>query len=127
MNAATGRRGSLTDGGDVAGGIRVRDDRGQHLVPRAVAGEPGVPLPHRLPRTGPLGQITSGDPTPVALHHALHHLTVIPVRPRRTTHLRLNGSITAHRSARHESPPVRDPAPDAINVRDTSWAVVPTD
>src|SRR5690606_23373202 len=51
------------------------------LVPRPIAAEASVTLPHRLPRPEALGQIAPGDPAAVAIDDALHHGAVIGERP----------------------------------------------
>src|SRR5215213_3381365 len=66
---------------DLAGGVGPGQQRGQDRVPRPVAAEPAVPLPHRLPRPERRRQITPRDPTPIPVQDPLHDLTVITHRP----------------------------------------------
>lgn len=47
---------------DLTGQLGIGLRRGQHPLPRAVGGEAVLPLPRRLPRPEPLGQITARPP-----------------------------------------------------------------
>src|SRR6266540_1927475 len=62
-------------------------DHAQQLVPRAIAREAMIPLPHRLPLPEPPRRITPRHPGPIPEHDALDHLTMIT--PQTTTTHRL--------------------------------------
>src|SRR4051794_19874876 len=66
---------------DLTCGVGVGEQCGEDLVPGPVAAEAAVPPPHRLPRTERRRQVPPGDAAPVAVDHALDHLTVITHRP----------------------------------------------
>lgn len=57
-----------------------RPQMGQDLVAGAVAGEPAVAFPHRLPGTELRGNVPPRDPGPVPVDDSLDHLPVIAKR-----------------------------------------------
>jgi hypothetical protein len=62
-------------------GISLRLDSGQQPIPGAISRESVMPLPHRLPRPKPLGQIPPRNSGAITVHDALDDLTMIPERP----------------------------------------------
>ena len=79
----------------LSGRVSLGDQMGVDLVPGPVRAEPAMPLPHRLPRPEPLWKITPGDPAPMAVHDALHHLPVDRYGLDRPVTCGINGSIRA--------------------------------
>lgn len=106
----------------LTGRVRPHLKVSEQFVPGAISGEPMMPLPHRLPRPEPLGQVTPRDPSPQPIDDPFDHLTVIAKRPATLT---VRGrqqpfdpgprSIIQYRRSRHE----RIIRPEHAHIRET--------
>jgi hypothetical protein len=93
---------------DLSGLIRLGQKPGMNAVPGAIAAEPSVAFPDRLPRPINLWQITPRNPRPEPVNDALHHAAMVLKRPagttRRRRHQRLDPSpltVRQHGGTRH--------------------------
>lgn len=72
--------------------IRLGQQLAENAVPGAVAAEPAMPFPHRLPRTETFRKIPPRNPGPVTVDYPLDNAAVIlkrtPTFSRRTGHHR---------------------------------------
>lgn len=65
---------------DLSGRVRVGEDLGVDPIPGAVPAEPTMPLPHRLPGTIPVGEISPRDSGAVPVDDALYNAAAITKR-----------------------------------------------